>query len=111
MVADYDLRVDELRLLEDACRTADVIDALNAALEGQPLMVAGTAGQPRPHPLMVEIRQQRVVLAGMLKQLRLPDDTGHVHIHGVPIDQEANARSVKAREAANARWSRRGGVS
>src|SRR5664280_3025194 len=45
----YDLRPDELRLLEDASRLADRIDDLEGALVGQPLLVQGS----RPGMLVV----------------------------------------------------------
>lgn len=99
----YELRADELRLLEDACRTADSIDQLSADMKDQPTTTTGVGGQLRVHPLLPEIRQQRIALAGMFKQLKLPDEPG---------DERSNAagatRSTQARAAANARWSRRG---
>jgi hypothetical protein len=103
IVGGYDLRPDELRLLEDACRTADVADALEAALVGEPLTLPGVKDQPRAHPLMVELRQQRLALAGMLKQLRLPETPGEAR-----TSAGAGARSVKSRQAANTRWHQSG---
>lgn len=95
----YQLRPDELRLLEDACRTVSMIDHLRDSLEGQPLVVPGVKGQDRISPLVVEMRQQRVVLSGLLRQLGLPDDAADGGSAGMP-------NSVKARSAANARWGR-----
>lgn len=96
----YDLRADELVVLTHACRTADLLARMEAAM-GDDLTITGTVGQPRPHPLMVEARQQRLALASMLKQLRLPDDPGEYR-----ATQAAGARSVQARKAAQARWGR-----
>lgn len=95
--AEFDLRADELRVLEDACREADLIDALADALDAEDLLVTGSKGQPVMNPLVPELRQHRATLAALFRQLRLPDD-----------GDSPEARSTQAREAANARWSRRG---
>ena len=70
----YDLRVDEEQVLLRACETADRIDALNAALVGANLIVRGSLGQDREHPLLSEVRQQIALQARLLAQLKLPDD-------------------------------------
>lgn len=97
VVGTYDLRPDELRVLAEACREADLIDALAAELRGGALLISGSQGQRVINPLVSEVRQHRGVLAGLLRQLRLPDDA-----------DTSEARSTQARAAANARWSRRG---
>lgn len=94
----YDLRPDELRILDDACREAQLIDRLERQLEDAPLMVKGSMGQWVASPLVSEVRQHRSTLAGLLKRLDLPDDD-------VSADSPAE-RSTKARAAANARWRR-----
>lgn len=93
----YDLRADELRVLEDACRESDLIDTLSAAAEEAELIVRGSQGQPVINPLISELRQHRATLAGLLRSLKLPDET-----------DTKEARSTQARAAANARWSKRG---
>ena len=99
----YELRPDEVRLLSGACRTLDLIGQIEDALAGQPLLVAGQGGQLKTHPLVVEVRHQRLALAAALKQLRLPDEPGEAR-----SAEAAGARSSKARAAANARWAKRG---
>jgi hypothetical protein len=94
----YDLRSDELRVLEAAAFEADLIDTMQAAMGGAPLMVRGSMGQEVMNPIVSELRQHRATLATLLKQLKLPDDS----------EQAAGERSASARAAANARWSRRG---
>jgi hypothetical protein len=97
-IADtYDLRPDERRLLEDACREADLIDRLEAEI-GSPdhaLEVRGSMGQPVSSPLVSEIRQHRTTLRALLGSLKLPDEQA-----------SAQPRSVQARDAAKARWAR-----
>jgi len=97
ITTQYELRADELRVLEDACREADLIDVLNAEAKGADLVVQGSTGQPVINPLISELRQHRSTLAALFRQLKLPDET-----------DTAASRSSQAREAANARWSRRG---
>lgn len=95
----YELRPDELAVLHDACRTADIIDAMESAWasQGFPMTSKGSMGQEVAHPFLSELRQYRSARASLLKQLRLPDG-----------GESADDRSSKARDAANARWSRRG---
>ena len=100
VVGAYDLRVDEQRVLEDACREADLIDAMVAGMEGKALVVEGSKGQPVVNPLVSELRQHRSTLATLMRQLKLPEDGDS--------EAEAGRRSASARSAANARWSRRG---
>jgi hypothetical protein len=67
----YILREDEGALLGQACRVLDRLDRLAAVVEADGLLVDG-----RPHPALVESRQQQIVLARLLATLRLPDDLG-----------------------------------
>ena len=91
---DYDLRIDELRVLEDSCREIDLIERLEAELRDAPLMVTGSMGQPVASPLVQELRQHRSVLARLLAGLKLPEESG-----------EGSGRAPSARAAAIARWS------
>jgi hypothetical protein len=77
ITAAFGMRADSLAVLVRACETADTIDAMNAALVGQPLVVPGSQGQLREHPLLSEKRQQVALQARLLAQLKLPDpDSG-----------------------------------
>lgn len=88
----YELRSDELLTLEDACRTSDMIAALESAwsADGAPMTTKGSMGQLVIHPLIGELRAQRAARNALWRQLRLPDDAG------MPANQ--------AREAAQASW-------
>ena len=62
-----------LSLLEQA----DAIHATIAHLEKatpKSMMVEGSKGQPVLHPFIVEVRQQRLALAKVLKELGLKDE-------------------------------------
>ncbi len=101
IVAGYELRPDELRLLADACRTADLVDSMQTTLTADSLLTAGSMGQDRPHPLLTEIRGHRALLATLLKQLALPDDA-------VRAASRSSATTTRAQTAARARWDGRG---
>jgi hypothetical protein len=91
------LRVDELRVLGDACREVDLIERMHVELQTAPLIVKGSMNQDVANPLVQELRQHRSLVARLLAALKLPDEE----------DQEqhdARARSSQARHAALARW-------
>lgn len=72
----YELRPDESRILEDACREADLIDDLQGLARFADRIVKGSQGQPVINPLISELRQHRATLASLLRQLHLPDEGG-----------------------------------
>lgn len=96
IIGVYELRPDEVRILEDACREIDLIERLEKEQRGSPLLVTGSMGQKVASPLMQELRQHRAVLRQLLTSLKLPDDPG----------QESGQRSTAARAAAAERWKR-----
>lgn len=84
-------------LLEEACRTADVIRRLQDTVDSAAdLRVRGSQGQPVQMPELTELRQYRALLTTLLKSLSLPDD------------DEGFTRSQLGRAGANARWGNRG---
>ena len=94
-VRAFDLRVDELRILEDACREVDLIERLENEIRGLPsLTVKGSMGQPVISELVKDVRQHRNTLKALLGALKLTEDG------------ESKPRSTTAREAAQARWRR-----
>ena len=100
VVVSYILTPAELAMLEQAARTADELERLEKAVRELPdLVVTGSMGQPRMHPLLSEVRAHRALLAKLTAELNLPD-----------VDQKAGLRAGArhARKAAVARWSRRG---
>ena len=93
----YKLRPDEFSVLEDVCRTTDMLTALTEAWveDGSPMTTSGSMGQLVIHPLIPEIDKHRKSRAGFFRQLHLPDGDE------VPA---ANQH----RSAAVAKWSARG---
>lgn len=70
---DYELTEHELALLLQACRTADLLDDLHAAVERDGPVIDSPQGT-KAHPAAVEARQQRIALARLLSALRIPGD-------------------------------------
>lgn len=93
----YELRPDELRILEDACREIDLVERLEKEISrpGAKLMMPGSMGQMVANPLVQEIRQHRAVVERLLARLKLPDEPAAA----------PSSRSESARAAAQARWS------
>lgn len=96
----WELRPDELRILEDACREATLVDKIEESLKGAELVTDGSTGQMRAHPLLPEVRQHRVAMTSLLSRLALPDDEAE--------GRQDAARAEHARAAAIARWGRAG---
>lgn len=95
-------RPDELAILQSACKLADTIALYEAELEGEPMMVRGSQGQPVLHPLRLELRQALVSQAGLLARINVPeyeDEDDDVEVIRRPM-----TRSEAARKAAQARW-------
>ena len=59
----------KLRILFDASKMADSIDAMEKAMQGQPMTVRGSAGQQVINPLISEQRFARALLAQLLARL------------------------------------------
>jgi hypothetical protein len=97
IIPQYTLRPDELRILIDACREADLIGRIQSELEVSSLVSTGSMGQEVASPFVSEIRQHRAILKTLLAQLKLPDTpAGASH--------KRAAVSESARKAARARW-------
>jgi hypothetical protein len=88
--------VKETEVLLEACRTLDLIDALEAAIARDGEVIPGSKGQQVVHPAIGELRQQQVTFARLSGLLHLPND-------------EAAAERFRQRRAhagADARWLR-----
>ena len=88
----YELRPDELSILEEACSEKDLIAELEAERRGSPYMVKGSQGQDVINPMISDLRQHRMAFKSLLGALNLPDEAGET------------PRSVGARKAAQSRW-------
>lgn len=105
VVSRFELAIPhEVTLLHELCRTLGTIDILAGVLREAPsLTQTGSMGQPVAHWAIGEIRVQRAQVATLTKALGLPTDE--------PAEPVADSpTSVRARRAANARWSRERGA-
>jgi hypothetical protein len=72
VVGDLELDPHEELILVQAVRCVDRLDEMAEALKGAPLTVVNAKGDEQPHPLLVESRQQSLLLARLVASLRLP---------------------------------------
>jgi hypothetical protein len=72
---DFEDCPEKVILLEETCRTADVVSRLQAIVDSaEDLRVRGSQGQPVAMPEVAELRQYRALLASLLRAMTLPDD-------------------------------------
>lgn len=60
-------------LLDQAVAVLDAIEAMQSQIDADGLVVQGSRGQPTSHPLLSEVRAQRLVLAKLLDVLDLDE--------------------------------------
>ncbi len=86
---------DEQHLLGELCRQVDRLAQIKETLDAAPsLMIIGSAGQERAHPLIGEERAARLVLAKLQSQLAGARDA----------DEYLTPSARRAAMAARARW-------
>lgn len=73
VVAEFDLRPDELHVLERACRVLDDLEVFDRLLGEAPPEVVGGNGQVALHPAWAERRLHTVLFARLVRQLGIPD--------------------------------------
>ncbi|MBU8820980.1 hypothetical protein KL864_34535 [Mycolicibacterium goodii] len=68
---EFDLEYEphKLRILYDACKTADAIDRLDKEADKAPLIAKGSYGQPVLHPAFAGAQTARASLAALLARL------------------------------------------
>jgi hypothetical protein len=95
ITGEFELRADERRSLEDACRTVDLIERLEAEIRDGPSFVAGSNGQDVANPLMTEIRLHRAQFSRSMQAVHLPAE------EDTPAARSAHGRALVAH-----RWKR-----
>lgn len=96
VMATYSLDPAEVALLGATARTLDELERVETALADAPMVVAGSMGQVKAHPLLAQVRAHRKIVESLVRTLALPlpgEATGHI-------------RTPQARASANARWGR-----
>ncbi len=92
VLSDFELDEAELALLRQAVRVADTCEDLKVLVDDEG-PVTGAGERLRAHPALVELRQQRIVLARLIVALRVPlgeDETKQ----GAPRLQRRSLRGV-----------------
>lgn len=95
--AGWELDARELHLLQRACRCADELATLEAAVDRDGPTATGSRGQTTVHPALSEARQLRLVQLRLLAAIELADPRGAA--------KSATPAQSQARRAAEARWS------
>jgi hypothetical protein len=95
VTAKWDLRADELRTLESACRSLDMVDLVTKEWtdNGSPLTSHGSMGQLVEHPNIASIDKAQKAFELYVKRLALPDE-------GTGAAEAPNQQ----RDAAQTRW-------
>ena len=68
----YELSPAELETLRQCCRQVDLIARLDDALRDAPVVVTGSMGQMKAHPLVGAVAEARRTLDGLQRSLNLP---------------------------------------
>jgi hypothetical protein len=72
ITTDYHLEEHELALLEQCARCKDRLNDLHAAITTDGVLIPTHDGDLKPHPAVIEERQQARSLGQLLAQLRVP---------------------------------------
>jgi hypothetical protein len=73
VVDTFELMPHELPLLREVVRVVDRLEQLEEVIAEEGVMEGG-----KPHPALVEARQQQIILGRLLTTLRLPEDWADV---------------------------------
>lgn len=95
VTSKYELRADELRTLESACRSLDMVAAVTDEWDrlGRPYMTTGSMGQDVEHPMIGTMDKAQKAFELYVKRLALPDEP-----------EGAGVKPNQARAAANTKW-------
>ena len=89
VLSDYELAEHELTLLRQAVRVADLCEDLQQRVDEE-----GPVLGDRAHPALVELRQQRILLARLIVALRVPLDDEENHSRPAQRTQRRGLRGV-----------------
>ena len=94
VTSGYDLSPAERGILRRCCACLDRLAAIDAELDSAGLIVEGSTGQVRAHPLLSAADSAERTFDILVKALSLP----------MPDEREGKRRSPQAVQAAQARW-------
>lgn len=95
VLGEFELAEHERLLLDQACRVADICGQLQALVTEDGPLVESRLGESRANPALVELRQQRQLLARLIVALRVPiGDQEEVSRPGAGRSQYRGPRGV-----------------
>ena len=97
--ADWQLDAREIAALTEACRVADLLAELDAAVAVDGATVKGSRGQTVVHPAIGEGRALRLAQLRLLGSIELCDPTASL--------KASTPAQMRARAASQARWAQR----
>ena len=92
---DLDFDPHERVLVTQACKQADLVDQLEQVISSDGLTITGSAGQPRLHGAVTELRQCRLALGRLIAMLNIPSG-----------EEQLTPAQIRGRNAAEARYAR-----
>ncbi|HEX9227481.1 MAG TPA: hypothetical protein VF885_12635 [Arthrobacter sp.] len=98
----YPMRPDELKILRDACKAADMQSVLEEDIASTPLKTTGSMGQEVINGAIPEWRQYSNILCQLLMKLKLQSDNSDEE--EMPRSRQSAARKTSATVAARERW-------
>lgn len=81
----YDLRADEIVVLESLCREVDLVDEMWREVRASSFLIEGSQGQQVLNPLLAELRQHRALVSALCGRLSLPDLVEEKGLHGAGL--------------------------
>lgn len=98
----WELDARELHMLKRACRCADELERLDAAVDAEGVTVKGSRGQLVVNPGLSEARQLRLAQLRLLSAIEVVDP--------VTARRAATPAQARGRHAAESRWAHRRSV-
>ena len=95
MLGDFALDEHERRLLVEACRVADTCEDLQAVVAGEGPLTKTRLGEVKTHPAVIELRNQRILLARLIVALRVPLGADEEHPSKTSPVRRAPRRAVR----------------
>jgi hypothetical protein len=100
VVDALDLDEHEALALRELCRTADILDTLQAIVDRDGVLAESSQGM-RAHPALVELRQQRIAFARLVSAMQLPSGLAAPQPGGAQPVQPQRRPGVKGVYAIN----------
>lgn len=95
VLGSFELDEHERRLLVEACRTSDLCEQLQGVVDVEGPMTTTRLGEVKTHPAVVELRNQRILVARLIVALRVPLGADEEHPSKTSPVRRAPRRAVR----------------